>query len=295
MILILFRRRRPRGTRTKVFLTLATFSLLVGLITMFLPLQPGAVDMRQIVNFLNYGDRSDWRYLTFGFGDQLALLSTLTTATTIDGSYHTARTLPELRLSGIGQIDTAYWFPDGLSKLDPILQKAGDHGVRWGFVNVLKYVPVLERNGWTRLRTLVSGVQIWENPDAKLPQPSQPPQSDLASFSWGTLPILSLVTALSLGSLRLWPAKAEEILRTVYYFVAALIPLGLCFWYYERIGHFPHDRVYFIYTDALFFLGDALLLLAVGLWLSTRIAQTSHLQINRSLLLPSAFCILLFL
>ena len=295
MILILFRRRRPRGTRTKVFLTLATFSLIVGLITMFLPLQPGAVDMRQIVNFLNYGNRSDWRYLTFGFGDQLALLSTLTTATTIDGSYHTARTLPELRLSGIGQIDTAFWFPDGLSKLDLILQKAGDHGVRWGFVNVLKYVPVLERNGWTRLRTLVSGVQIWENPDAKLPQPSQPPQSDLASFSWGTLPILSLVTALSLGSLRLWPAKAEQVLRAIYYFVVALIPLGLCFWYYRSIGHFPHDRVYFIYTDALFFLGDALILIAVVLWLSTRIAQTSNLQLNRSLLLPSAFCILSFL
>jgi O-antigen ligase len=261
---------------------------------MFLPLQPGAVDMRQIVNFLNYGDRSDWRYLTFGFGDQLALLSTLTTATTIDGSYHTARTLPELRSSGIGQIDTAFWFPDGLSKLDPILQKAGEHGVRWGFVNVAKYVPVLERNGWTRLRTLQSGVQIWENPDAKLPQPSQPPQSALASFSWGTLPILSLVTALSLGSLRLWPAKAEEALRTAYYFVAALIPLGLCFWYYRTIGYFPHDRVYFIYTDALFFLGDALVLLSVVLWLSTRIAQTAHLQFNSSLLLPSAFCILLF-
>jgi hypothetical protein len=295
MILILFRRRRQRGTRTKVFLTLATTSLIVGLITMFLPLQPGAVDMRQVVNFLNYDDRSDWRYLTFGFGDQLALLSTLTTATTIDGSYHTARTLPELRSSGIGQIDTAFWFPDGLSKLDPILQKAGEHGVRWGFVNVPKYVPVLERNGWTKIRTLESGVQIWENPDAKLSRPSHPPQRDLASFSWGALPILALVTSLSLGSLRLWPGKAEQVLRTIYYFVSALIPLGLCFWYYRTIDHFPHDRVYFIYTDALFFLGDALVLLAVLLWLPTRIAQPSRLPITNYPVLSSAFCFLLFL
>ena len=295
VILILFRRRRQRGTRTKVFLTLATNSLIVGLITMFLPLQPGAVEMRQVVNFLNYGDRSDWRYLTFGFGDQLALLSTLTTATTIDGSYHTARTLPELRSSGIGQIDTAFWFPDGLSKLDPILQKAGEHGVRWGFVNVPKYVPILERNGWIKFRTLRSGVQIWENPDAKLPQPSHPPQRDLASFSWGTFPILALVTSLSLGSLRLWPGKAEQALRTVYYFVSSLIPFGLCFWYYRTISHSPHNRVYFIYTDALFFLGDAFILLAVILWLSTRFAQSSRLPITNYPLLSFSFCFLLFL
>ena len=112
---------------------------------------------------------SGWRYLTFGFGDQMALLSTLTTATTIDGSYHTARTLPELRSSGIGQIDTAFWFPNGLSKLDPILQKAGEHGVRWGFVNVPQYVPVLERNGWLKIKTLKGGVQVWENPKAVPP------------------------------------------------------------------------------------------------------------------------------
>ena len=98
-------RRQSKGTQTKFFLTLATTSLIVGLITAFLPLQPGAVDMRPIVRFLEQDDRSSWRYVTFGFGDQLALLSTLTTATTIDGSYHTARTLPELRSSGIGQIE----------------------------------------------------------------------------------------------------------------------------------------------------------------------------------------------
>ena len=101
-------------------------------------------------------------------------------------------------------------------------------------MNVPKYVPVLERNGWTRIRTLESGVQIWENPDAKLPQPSRPPQRNLASFSWGTLPILALVASLSLGSLRLWPAKAEQALRTVHdrrdtekaYLLAALEATG---------------------------------------------------------------------
>ncbi|RPJ22628.1 MAG: hypothetical protein EHM33_23010, partial [Chloroflexi bacterium] len=304
MIVILLR-QRFRGFRIKVFLALAATSLLVGLGTAFLPLQPGAVDMRPIVDFLEQEDHSDWRYVTFGFGDQLALLSTLTTATTIDGSYHTARALPELRRSGIGQIDTAYWFPDGLDALDPILQKAGEHGVRWGFLNVAKYVPVLERNGWIKIKTFKSGVQVWENPNATLPSlPQTPPVNPLASFSWGLFPILSLITTLSLGSLRLWPLQAEKTLRGIYAFVAALVPMGLCFWYYRTISENPHDRVYFTYTDALFFVSDALVLLAVILWLSTRIAHSHELRITtyrlltspttRTILLSSAFCLLTF-
>jgi O-antigen ligase len=296
MIVILFRRRRSRGARTKVFFTLAATSLIVGLITMFLPLQPGAVDMRQVVNFLKQGDRSNWRYVTFGFGDQLALLSTLTAATTIDGSYHTARTLPELRSSGIGQIDTALWFPDGLSKLDPILQKSDEHSVRWGFVNVPQYVPVLERNGWIKIKTLKGGVQVWENPNAKLSLPTKTPPADpLASFSWGTLPMLSLVISLSLGSLRVWEIQAEKVLRNVYVFLVSLLPLGLCFWYYRIIAPFPQERVYFIYTDALFFLANALVLLAVVLWISTKLAQPRQSLFTNYLLLPSAFFLLTLL
>ena len=303
MVVILLRRRHRRGTRTKIFLTLATTSLIVGLITAFLPLQPGAVDMRQVVGFLKQKEHSGWRYLTFGFGDQMALLSTLTTSTTIDGSYHTARTLPELRTSGIGQIDSAFWLPNGLAALDPILQKAGEHGVKWAFVNVPQYIPVLERNGWLKFKTLKGGVQVWENPKAVPPSiPQAPPVHPLAAFSWGTLPILSLITSLSLGSLHVWQVQAENILRAVYTFLVSLLPLGLCFWYYRTIAPFPHERVYFIYTDALFFLANALMLVAVILWLSTKIAQprqflfiAKHPRGTNYSLLPSAFCLLALL
>jgi O-antigen ligase len=305
MIVILLRRQRSRGTRTKIFLTLATSSLIVGLVTVFLPLQPGAVDMRQIVGFLKQADHSNWRYVTFGFGDQLALLSTLTTATTIDGSYHTARTLPELRTSGIGQIDTAFWLPHGLSALDPILQKAGEHGVRWGFVNVSKYIPVLERNGWKRIKTLKGGVQVWENPKVTAPDLSkQPPINSLASFSWGTFPILSLLTTLSLGSLRVWPVQAEKVLRGVYAFMIGLLPLGLSFWYYRTINGFHHDRIYFTYTDALFFLADGLVLLAVIFWLAVKLKKDfPPFDTASSLRAPPSsffyllviFCLLIFL
>jgi len=292
-IVILLRRQRSKGTRTKIFLTLATTSLIIGLVTLLLPLQPGAVDMRQVVGFLKQADHSNWRYVTFGFGDQLALLSTLTTATTIDGSYHTARTLPELRSSGIAQIDTAFWFPNGLAALDPILQKSSEHGVRWGFVNVSKYIPVLEKNGWIKYKTLKSGVQVWENPKATPGKSTPPPVNSLASFSWGTLPILSLITSLSLGSLRVWPVQAEKVLRGVYSFLLGVLPIGLCFWYYRTLGQFPHEGVYFIYTDALFFLANGLVLLTVILWLAAKIR--SGLHFSSFLLLPGAFCFLSFL
>jgi O-antigen ligase len=294
MIVVLLRRQRSRAIRKRIFLTLAGTSLIIGLITAFLPLQPGAVDMRQIVDFLEQDEHSGWRYVTFGFGDQLALLSTLTTATTIDGSYHTARTLTELRTSGIGQIDTAFWIPDGLSALDPILQKAGEHGVRWGFVNVPKYAPILERNGWTKIKTLAGGVQVWENPNAELPSlPQAPPANTMASFSWGTFPMLSLITTLSLGSLRIWHLEAERVLRGMYAFLLGLLPMGLCLWYYRTVVQFPHERVYFIYTDALFFVADGLVLLAVVLWLAVKIKNGFSLP--SFIFLPFAFCILIFL
>jgi O-antigen ligase len=256
------------------FGALAITSLVIGFITHILPLQPGRVDMTQVVDFLNEGDHSDYRYLTFGFGDQLALLSTLTTATTTDGSYHTARTLPELRSSGIGQIDTAFWNVKGLESLDPILQKSGERGVRWGFVNVQQYIPVLERNGWIIIKTLRGGVQVWENPKAVLPeQIQQPPANPLAEFSWGTFPLLSLLTTISLAAFRLRSIRAEKVLRSARAFLVALIPLTLCTWYYRILADVSHPRVYFTYDQPLFFLNDALAMTAIVLWLCAKIAS----------------------
>jgi hypothetical protein len=263
---------RNKISSPMIFGALAMTSLIVGFVTTLIPLQPGKVDMKQVVDFLNQDDRARYRYLTFGFGDQLALLSTLTTATTIDGSYHTARTLPELRSSGIAQIDTVYWSPKGLSALDPILQKASEHGVRWGFVNIPQYIPILNRNGWVKIETLQGGVQVWENPNAVLPGPSSPPSSSpLASFAWGTFPLLSLLTTLSLAAFRLYPIQAEKVLQGIYSFLMGLMPLGLCFWYYRTLVENPHGRIYFTYTNALFFLADGLAAVAIVFWSATRI------------------------
>jgi hypothetical protein len=259
------------------------------------PLQPNAINMQPIVDFLNQDDRSHWRYLTFGFGDQFAYLNLLTKATTIDGSYHTARMIPELRESSIGQVDTVYWALKGIPAIIPILKESGQYGVRWGFVNSQTvttfkvprgvihrnlFIPVLKQLGWNKIRTLKNGVQVWENPMVVFPKESKPPTtSPITSFSWGVFPILAFVTTVVLGSLRIWHLQAEKVLRNVYAFIVGLIPLSMCFWFYRTIVEIPHDRVYFIYDNALFFLGDGLVLLAVIIWISTWSTQHDRLQI----------------
>jgi O-antigen ligase/polysaccharide polymerase Wzy-like membrane protein len=246
---------------------MALISLVISLLPSWMPLQPRPLDMQPIVDFLAQADHGQYRYVTFGFGDQLAYLSRLTDATTIDGSYHTARTLPELRTSGIAQIDSAYWIPGGTVALDPILKESTAHGVRWAFVNLKYYFPILHRNGWIPLKTLSNSVQIWENPAAILPSPVQPPtESPIAEFSWGTFPLMALFVSGALAVRRYWTVEGARVLSTVQAFAISLLPLGLTFWYYRTLFVIPQPRLYFTYTDALFFASDGLALIVVLTW-----------------------------
>jgi len=211
-LVVLVVQRRLRRLDNRVWLTargialvaMGASSVAAVMVPTVRPTQPKPLDMRPIVAFLAQEDRSQWRYLTFGFGDQMARLSLLTDATTIDGSYHTARQLPELRISGIGQIDAAYWSPLGVGGLDPILERASERGVRWGFVNLSAYIPVLARHGWRYLTTLTNGVEVWENPGAVLPHddPSSRAIEPLTSISWGVLPLATLAVTGGLACLR---------------------------------------------------------------------------------------------
>jgi len=284
---------------TLTFSFFAMTALGAWLTPLVFPLQPEPIGMQPIVDFLNAGDNSQWRYLTFGFGDQFAHLNLLTNATTIDGSYHTARTLPELRNSGVGQVDTSYWALNGMNAIISILKKSGEHSVRWGFVDpntvetlkingeILRhspFVPVLNELGWKKIRTLANGVWVYENPNvvalAPVPIPTTPP---INSFAWGVFPMLAFVTASAFGVLRIYPIQAEWVIRKAYAFVIGLIPITLYFWLYRTIGDFSHPRVYFTYDNALFFLSDGLAVLAGILWLSAKISQSSSFIFHLSL------------
>jgi O-antigen ligase len=261
------------------------------------PFEPEVIDMEPIEKFLNDGTNSQWRYLTFGFGDQFAYLNLLTRATTIDGSYHTARTFPELRDSSIGQVDTAYWAVNGMTAIKPVLLKSGEYSVRWGFVNPgtrepvrthwgviyrSPFIPVLEDLGWKKIKTLANGIFVYENPNAlPLVDSTAPDFPPLTSFAWGVFPMLAFIAASALGASRLYPLQAEWIMRKMYAFAIGLLPLTLCFWAYRTIGDFSHPRVYFTYDNALFFMSDAVVAFAVLLWLTVKIAQGSNIMNGR--------------
>jgi O-antigen ligase len=98
-----------------------------------------------------------------------------------------------------------------------------------------------------------------------------------------------------------FPVQAEWVLRRIYAFSVSLLPLTLCFWLYRTVGDFAHPRVYFTYDNALFFLTDALALLAVVIWIAVKISKTSQLQTtnyrqafedNKSFFLLSTFLLL---
>ncbi|RPI30746.1 MAG: hypothetical protein EHM70_13140 [Chloroflexota bacterium] len=272
LVALFTRRYRDKRIPVAAWGLLAITGLAAGFMPSWLPTQPQRLDMQPVVEFLRQPGRAQYRYVTFGFGDQLAYLSLLTDATTIDGSYHTARTLPELRTSGIGQIDTAYWIPGGLSALDGVLQESGERGVRWGFSNLRFYRPVLERNGWVKIATLSNGVEVYENPAAVLPPPVQPAAaSPFAAFSWGVFPLLSLFISVLLAIRRGWDSASLKVLEAVKAFAIGLLPVSLTFWYFRTLFVIEHERVYFTYSHALFYLSDGLALAAVIAWLVERL------------------------
>ena len=256
------------------------------------PVQPKPIDMQPIVSFLEAKDHYYWRYLTFGFGDQFAYLSLLTDkAATLDGSYHTARTIPELRNSGVGQIDTAFWAATGIPAIGPILQVSGQYGVRWGFVNRSEYIPQLKKDGWVFIKYLKNGIQVWENPQFTFKPPVIPPTNPFESFSWGFFPMISLAITLALGTINILPKTGEAFLRKLYTIITGLMPFCFVFWYYKTIFEFKHKQVYFSYSNALFFLGDGLALTAVILWLAVQSQKNSLPKLSPVLKLLFLLCV----
>lgn len=273
---------RGRSTRALLFLPpLVLSAFAAALFPLAYPTQPPPIDMRPIVTFLNAADHAQYRYLTFGFGDQYAALSLLTRATTIDGSYHTARKLPELRNSGIGQIDSALWTDKGVDALDPILQQSTRYSIRWGFVNRAEYVPVLQRNGWLPIRLLSNGVVLWENPAVTRPitQPPPTPDDPLQTVSWGVFPLTALVLVGVLAAGYARQAVALRVLRGIRTLAVALLPFGLSFWLFNDLAAVDYSRIYFTYDHVLLFLSDGLILIAVIAWgLYKLIDHSPHLQ-----------------
>jgi len=158
-------------------------------------------DLRPIADYLNVADRATWRYQTFGLGETSVRLGYLTRATTIDGTYFTARRVPELARSGIGMLDSALWWDPSGATLRRALAAADRYSIRWAFVADPAYDPYLIESGFARIGALGGGVAVWEKPDVT------PVSADALRFGepdtlgilWGTVPFALLLGAIGLG------------------------------------------------------------------------------------------------
>lgn len=185
-----------------IFMTIFTISL-----GYFRPSQPQKIKMLPIVNFLNQDDHDKWRFLTLGFGDQMAWLSTQTNAMTVDGNYHSARRLPELTTRPIERLENSkFKGVAGIGSLQQFLTTPEKYNLKYIFSNDKFYDPILYFCGWQRLPQLENGIMVWERLNVP-PISSILPKDDIPVWQktlWGIIPILTILIAFFLNIQMIW-------------------------------------------------------------------------------------------
>jgi hypothetical protein len=196
---------RRFATKAAVALSLATVCT-IGAALWWLkanPYRPSAtVDVDPVVAFLNRDGHDAYRYLTLGFGSDLAKVSTYTDASSVDGDYNSARLLPEMTHYGSAQLTNAKFYGTaGMSSLRSMLAHADRYGLKFIFVHDSYYEPLLTFVGWRKIETFDHGaVTAWSKDDVppahKIPSDAVPPAWQ--GLMWGTLPIGASLLAMFL-------------------------------------------------------------------------------------------------
>ncbi len=176
-------------------------ALFTSTLTSYRAFQPDPIDMQPIVEFLEKDQHERWRYITLGFGDQMAWLSTQTEATQVDGNYHSARRLPELVSSPIERLEGAkYTGIEGLGSLQQLLTVPEKYHLKFIFSNDEFYDPILNILGWKNLGPLENGIYLWERADIE-PLPVPLPINEIPNWQralWGVLPPTAILLSLAI-------------------------------------------------------------------------------------------------
>ncbi len=182
-------------------------SIFVANLTQFRRFQPDPIDFQPIVTFLAKDEHWRWRYLTLGFGDQMAWLSAQTTANSVDGNYHSARRLPELTTTPIERLEGAkYSGVPGIGSLQQFLAVPDKYNLKFVFSNDQFYDPLLFFSGWHRLQRLENGIMVWEREDIP-PLPEVLPRREIPLYQrvmWGVVPLMAIALALTAFSAPIW-------------------------------------------------------------------------------------------
>ena len=188
------------------------FIVFVFHLASFRPLQPKEIEIEPMLNFLNRDNHMRWRYLTLGFGDQMAWLSSNTLAATVDGNYHSARRLPELTTRPVERLENAKFSGTaGLASLNDFLTDAEKYSLKYVFSNDRYYDPLLYYSGWSRTIRLENGIMVWEKGNISTIKPVVPKKvSRLLVLLWGILPVASLGLAILITGIYLTRYKEKE-------------------------------------------------------------------------------------
>jgi len=160
------------------------------------------MNVSPVVAFLNRDGHDSYRYLTLGFGSELAQVSTNTDASSVDGDYNSARLLPEMTHYGSAQLTNAKFYGSaGMASLRAMLEHANRYGLKYVFVHDSYYEPLLTFVGFRKTETFNNGdITEWSKDDVP---PAHRIQSDAIppawmGLMWGTLPIGVSVLAIFL-------------------------------------------------------------------------------------------------
>ena len=203
------------GAKAAVVLSLASVAT-IGAALYWLnanPYRPTAtVNVDPVVAFLNRDGHDSFRYLTLGFGSELAKVSTYTDASSVDGDYNSARLLPEMTAYGSAQLTNAKFYGSaGMASLRSMLEHANRYGLKYIFVHDAYYEPLLTFAGWRKTETFDDGaITAWSKDDVP---PAHRIESDAIppawmGLLWGTLPIG--VSILAIFLVLLFPAARRN-------------------------------------------------------------------------------------
>jgi hypothetical protein len=158
------------------------------------PYRPaGTINVQPVVAFLNRDGHDSYRYLTLGFGSELAKVSTYTDASSVDGDYNSARLLPEMTHYGSAQLTNAKFYGSaGMASLRAMLEHANRYGLKYIFVHDSYYEPLLTFIGYRKTETFNNGeITEWSKDDVppahRIVSDAVPPA--WMGLMWGTLPI----------------------------------------------------------------------------------------------------------
>jgi len=265
------------GLLAGLFIFMTVFTMSLGY---FRPSQPQQIKMLPIINFLNQDQHDQWRYMTLGFGDQMAWLSAQTNAMSVDGNYHSARRLPELTTRPIERLENSKFKGlEGIGSLQQFLTTPEKYNFKYIFSNDKFYDPILYFCGWQRLRQLENGIQVWEKLNVP-PMSSILPKDDVAKWQkimWGIIPFLTVIIAFILNIQMLWirMLKTKAKIRPVYLnfqnnytkfsksilklthiwsiILAIIVCFGLYKFYLKNDAHHSPENAILAYYDALDF------------------------------------------